>query len=164
MFARHLPDSRRGSLSFLLAAIASGLAACSPDSGPVVSLSPVPFDMTVPPGIAPQLVTGSVEGPFGEQVRLAGALASTTVYYRPVDQGDKVIFATAYWFPAAKFDALQSPDQPPLFGTEVLRKDGNVLSVAGPIDAIFAPDTPDGRNLTALYGVIYLPETYRAIE
>jgi hypothetical protein len=120
--------------------------------------------MNVPTGIAPQLVTGPVEGPFGEQVRSAGALASTTLYYRPVEQGDKVIFLTAYWFPAEKFDALQSPDQPPLFGTEVLRKDGNVLSVAGPVDAVFAPDTPDGRNLTALYGVIYLPETYRASE
>jgi hypothetical protein len=120
--------------------------------------------MNVPPGIAPQLVTGPVEGPFGDQVRSAGALASTTLYYRPVEQGDKVIFLTAYWFPADKFDALQSPDQPPLFGTEVLRQDGHVLSVAGPVDAIFAPDTPDGRNLTAVYGVIYLPETYRASE
>jgi hypothetical protein len=120
--------------------------------------------MRVPPGIAPQLVTGPIEGPFGEQVRQAGALAATTVYYNPVEQGERVIFMTAYWFPSDKFDALQAPDQPPLFGTEVLRQNGNVLSVAGPVDAIFAPDTPDGRNLTALYGVIYLPETYRASE
>jgi len=164
MFVRHLPASRRGNRSLLLVAITSGLAACSPESGPIVSLSPVPFAMTVPPAIASQLVTGPVEGPFGEQVRQAGALASTSVYYRPADQMERVIFMTVYWFPAGKFDALQSPDQPPLFGSEVLRQNGNVLSVAGPIDAIFAPDTPDGRNLTALYGVIYLPETYRAIE
>lgn len=120
--------------------------------------------MTVPSGIVPRLSTGPIEGPFGEQVRQAGALASVTVYYTPVEQGRKIIFMTAYWFPADKFDAMQSPDQPPLFGSEVLRKDGNVLSVAGPVDAIFAPDTPDGRNLAALYGVIYLPETYRAVE
>jgi hypothetical protein len=43
-----------------------------------------------------------------------------------------------------------------------LRQDGKVLSVAGPLDAMFAPDTPDGQNLTALYGMIYLPETYRS--
>ena len=139
------------------------LAACSPQPpDAAVSLSPVPFAMKVPPALATRLQTGPVEGPFGQQVERAGALASTTLYYRPVEQGEKVIFLTAYWFPADKFDALQSPDQPPLFGTEVLRQDGNVLSVAGPVDAIFAPDTPDGRNLTALYGVIYLPETYRA--
>ena len=138
------------------------LAACSPQPDAAVSLSPLPFAMNVPPALAPRLQTGPVEGPFGQEVERAGALASTTLYYRPVEQGEMVIFLTAYWFPADKFDALQSPDQPPLFGTEVLRQDGKVLSVAGPVDAIFAPDTPDGRNLTALYGVIYLPETYRA--
>lgn len=164
MFAQLLSASRHGARSLLLIATIAGLTACSPEPAPVLSLLPVPFEISVPSGIAPQLLTGPVEEPFGEQVRQAGALASSTVYYRPVEQGEKIIFMTAYWFPAAKFDALQSPDQPPLFGTEVLRKDGKVLSVAGPVDAIFAPDTPDGRNLTALYGVIYLPETYRATE
>jgi hypothetical protein len=139
------------------------LSSCSPQPpDAAVSLSPVPFAMNVPPALAPRLETGPVEGPFAQEVAGAGALASTTLYYRPVEQGEKVIFMTAYWFPADKFDALQSPDQPPLFGSEVLRSNGQVLSVAGPVDAIFAPDTPDGRNLTALYGVIYLPETYRA--
>ena len=120
--------------------------------------------MEIPAGVAPRLSTGPIEGPFANQVREAGALASTTVYYTPLEQGSKVIFMTAYWFPAEKFDALQSPDQPPLFGAEVLRQGGKVLSVAGPLDAIFAPDTPDGQNLTALYGVIFLPATYRASE
>jgi len=161
MFAQCFSSSLRDGL--LIATVAA-ITACSPDPVRVVTLLPLPFEMNVPAGIAPQLVAGPVEGPFGEEVRRAGALASTTVYYQPVEQGDKVIFMTAYWFPSAKFDALQSPDQPPLFGTEVLRQDGNVLSVAGPVDAIFAPDTPDGRNLTALYGVIFLPDTYRAIE
>lgn len=118
--------------------------------------------MQIPAAILPRLSTGPIEGPFGEQVRDAGAIAATTVYYNPLEQGQKVIFMTAYWFPAEKFGAMQSPDQPPLFGAEVLRKDNQVLSVAGPVDAIFAPDTPDGQNLTALYGVIYLPETYRS--
>jgi hypothetical protein len=148
----------------LLFAIALALIGCSSERHTDLSLSPVPFAMKVPPGIAPQSAAGPIEGSFGEEVRQAGALAATTVYYNPVEQGERVIFMTAYWFPADKFDALQAPDQPPLFGTEVLRRNGNVLSVAGPVDAIFAPDTPDGRNLTALYGVIYLPETYRASE
>lgn len=120
--------------------------------------------MEIPAGVAARLTTGPIDGPFADQVREAGALASTSLFYTPLEQGSKVIFLTAYWFPAEKFDALQSPDQPPLFGSEVLRNDGKVLSVAGPVDAIFAPDTPDGQNLTSLYGVIYLPETYRASE
>ena len=137
------------------------LVGCSQPPVAELPLAPVPYTMAVPPEILPRLQTGPIDGAFGQQVADAGATASTTVYYRP-EQGERVIFMTVYWFPADQFDALQSPDQPPLFGFEVLRTDGHVLSVAGPLDAIFAPDTPDGRNLTALYGLINLPQTYRA--
>jgi len=144
----------------LMALLATG---CSQAPVAELSLEPVPYVMSVPPEILPRLQTGPIEGPFGQQVAEAGATASTTVYYRP-EQGERVIFMTVYWFPSEKFDALQFPDQPPLFGFEVLRADDHVLSVAGPLDAIFAPDTPDGRNLTALCGLINLPQTYRASE
>ncbi len=145
---------------FLTALLAVG---CSKAPVAELSLEPVPYFMTVPPEILPRLQTGPIEGPFGQQVAEAGAAASTTVYYQP-EQGERIIFMTVYWFPTGKFDALQSPDQPPLFGFEVLRTDGHVLSVAGPLDAIFAPDTPDGRNLTALYGLINLPDTYQPTD
>lgn len=135
---------------------------CTPQPSAEFDLAPVPYKMSVPPEILPRLSTGPIDGPFGDEVTQAGATAATTVYYQPVE-GQRVIFMTVYWFPAEKFDALQSPDQPPLFGLEVLRAGNHVLSVAGPKDAIFAPDTPDGRNLLALYGLINLPENYRAI-
>lgn len=140
------------------------MSACSPKApeGASLSLAPVPYDMQIPTGIAERLTTGPIEGPFGDQVKADGATAATTVYYQPIN-GERVIFMTAYYFPAEKFDALQAPDQPPLFGFEVLRANGFVLSVAGPVDAIFAPDTPDGRNLEALYGLIQVPSTYRAV-
>lgn len=152
------------SFSRILFPAVLALAACSPPQTGSFSLAPLPFTMEIPPGIMARLGTGPVEGPFGGQVRAAGALAATAVYYAPLEHGEKVVFMTAFWFPAEKFDAAQAPGQPPLFGTEVLRKDGNVFSVAGPLDAIFAPDTPDGQNLTELYGVIFLPDTYRAVE
>jgi hypothetical protein len=145
----------------ILAALSA--AGCAPPPSAELALAPVPYAMNVPPEILPRLATGPVEGPFGAEVAAAGATGSTTVYYQPED-GRRVIFMTAYWFPAAQFDALQSPDQPPLFGSEVLRAGDHVLSVAGPKDAIFAPDTPDGRNLLALYGLINLPATYRPTE
>lgn len=140
------------------------LAACSGQPKAVLPLDPVPFTLTTAEAILPRLSTGPIEGPFGGEVQKAGALASATLYYSPLEQGEKVIFMTAYWFPADQFDLLKNPDSPPLFGFEVLRQDGKVLSVAGPVDAIFAPDTPDGKNLLELYGAIYLPETYRAVE
>ncbi len=147
------------------AALALVTAACSPERDEAaLSLDPVPFAMKVAPGIQSRLSTGPIDGPFAQDVQQAGALASTTVYYTPLEQGEKVIFMTAYWFPEDRFDILQKPDQPPMFGFEVLRSGGRVLSVAGPVDSIFAPDTPDGKNLIDLYGAIYLPETYRASE
>jgi hypothetical protein len=148
---------------FALAAILL-LAACSAEREVALPLEPVPFAMNVPPGILPRLSTGPIEGPFAQDVQQAGASASTTVYYTSLEQGEKVIFMTAYCFPEDQFDILQKPNEPPMFGFEVLRSGGQVLSVAGPVDSIFAPDTPDGKNLTDLYGVIYLPETYRARE
>lgn len=148
----------------ILALVLVSLAACSGDREAALSLAPVPFAMKTAEGILPRLSTGPIEGPFGGEVQKAGALASATVYYSPLEQDDKVIFMTAYWFPEDQFDVLQNPDSPPLFGFEVLRQDGKVLSVAGPLDSIFAPDTPDGKNLIDLYGAIYLPETYRAVE
>jgi hypothetical protein len=150
------------SLLFALVA-AAVLAGCAPQPSAELPLSPVPYAMEVPPEILPRLTTGPIEGPFGEQVAAAGATASITVYYQP-EEGQRVIFMTVYWFPADQFDVLQAPDQPPFFGMEVLRAEGHVLSVAGPVDSIFAPDTPDGRNLIAFYGLIHLPETYRAAE
>jgi hypothetical protein len=142
-----------------LAAVVA-LSACSAPPPAELPLSPVPYALSVPSEILPRLSTGPIEGPFGEEVAAAGATAATTVYYQP-EAGERVIFMTAYWFPAATFEALQQPDQPPLFGFEVLRTADHVLSVAGPKDVIFAPDTPDGRNLLALYGLINLPDTYR---
>lgn len=139
------------------------LAGCARQPSAELPLNPVPYAMEVPPEILPRLTTGPIEGPFGEQVAAAGATASTTVYYLP-EEGQRVIFMTVYWFPADQFDVRQKPDEPPMFGFEVLRSDDHVLSVAGPVDSIFAPDTPDGRNLIALYGLIQLPETYRAAE
>ena len=147
----------------LLLAAAALVAGCTPQPSAELDLAPVPYAMGVPPEILPRLTTGPIEGPFGGEVSEAGATAATTVYYQP-GEGERVIFMTAYWFPAEKFDALQSSDQPPLFGLEVLRAGNHILSVAGPKDAIFAPDTPDGRNLLALYGLINLPSSYRATE
>lgn len=149
--------------SLLSAVAAAFLAGCAPPPAAHLSLAPVPYAMVVPPEILPRLTIGPVDGFFGAQVAEAGATAATTVFYQP-GEGERIIFLTAFWFPAEKFDALASPDQPPLYGFEVLRADDHVLSVAGPLDMMFAPDSPDGRNLIMLSGLINLPETYRPLD
>lgn len=143
-----------GAVLYLLAPAAPALAA---DGG--LSLSPVPYALTLPEAITRHLSTGEAEGPFAGEVKQAGAAASVLVYYQP-ENGGKTILMSVYYVPSGKFDAAQNPDEPPRFGQEVIRRDGMVLSVAGPHDTIYEPDTPDGRNVIEASELIYSPETY----
>ena len=122
-------------------------------------LSPVPLVMNVDPAIVTHLTVATSTGAFAKEATKDGAIAQTSLYYLP-EHGTKVIFMSVYEFPAAKFDRLKNPNQPPSYGTEVLRKDGMVYSVAGPQDSIFDPKSADGKRVTALYATIYLKSTY----
>jgi len=124
-----------------------------------LSLSPVPFTMKVDSKILPYLSVASATGEFAEQTRAAGAKDQALVYYS-TKLGVKAIFMGVYYFPAAIFDALKNPNEPPGYGQEVIRKDGMVLSIAGPQDSIFDPKTIDGKNISALYATITKPGTY----
>jgi hypothetical protein len=81
------------------------------------------------------------------------------MYYQAENENNH-IFAGIYDTPEERFDAAKNPNEPPMFGQEVSRKDGFVLSVAGPQDSIFEPFTPDGKNITTLYEEIYKKSTY----
>lgn len=126
-----------------------------------LSLAPVPYELALPQEINSHLSTGQATEPFAEEVKQAGAAASTLVYYQPAG-GEKTILMAVYYFPAGRFDAARKPDEPPRFGQEVIRKDGMVLSIAGPHDTIYDPDTADGQNITKASELIYSPESYLA--
>ena len=80
--------------------------------------------------------------------------------YFAAEDNTKHIFAGIYYTPEERFDAAKNPNEPPMFGQEVSRKDGFVLSVAGSQDSIFEPFTVDGKNITTLYEEIYKKDTY----
>lgn len=124
-----------------------------------LALAPVPYALSLPEEIANHLSTGAATGPFAEDVKQAGATASTLVYYQP-EKGEKTILMAVYYFPADRFDAAGNPLEPPRFGQEVIRKDGMILSIAGPHDTIYEPDTTDGKNIIRASELIYLPESY----
>lgn len=123
------------------------------------SLAPVPYTLNLPEAIVSHLSSGEATGPFAEEVKQAGASASALVYYQP-EQGEKTILMAVYYFPAGKFDAAKNPDEPPRFGEEVIRRDGMVLSIAGPHDTIYEPDTPDGKNVIKASELMYIAQTY----
>ncbi len=124
-------------------------------------LSPVPLKMRVDTTILAHLIVSVASGSYSKQATKDGAIAQSILYYLP-NKGDKVIFLSIYKFSAKKFDQLTDPAEPPPYGTEVLRKNGFVYSVAGPQDSIFDPKTADGKNITALYATIYKSATYTA--
>lgn len=124
-----------------------------------VSLSPIPYEVSLPEEAARRLTTGPLSGSFASEVTAAGAAAATVVRYH-AGNGDEVVLFTAFYVPLADWEADQSPDHPPLFGQEVARAGGMVLGVAGPFDTIFEPGTPDGRNVALLADLISRPERY----
>ena len=128
-----------------------------------VALAPVPYGFVIPQEIASHLSTGPLTGSWADEVAKAGARSSVLVYYQP-ESGDKTILFSAYYFDADKWDAAQKPDEPPPFGQQVFRGDGRVLSVAGPHDTIFDPETQDGKNVIKASELLQDPATFEPVE
>ena len=128
-----------------------------------ISLAPVPYELRLPDEIARNLSVEAISGEWAEEVKKWGADAASLVYYQPAE-GSRSILMSVYYFPADKFDAAQNPNEPPSFGREVIRKDGKVLSVAGPQDTIFDAETVDAKNVVASNALIYEPENYSPLE
>lgn len=100
------------------------------------------------------------DGIFQADVFNYGAISATTIYYTDLTVKEKHILLTVFLFPEEKFEAAANPNEPPMFGQEVIRKDGKVLSVAGPHDSMFDPAMQDGKNITALYEAMYKADTW----
>jgi hypothetical protein len=124
-----------------------------------ISFAPIPFEMKVDKEIAPLLRVEPMTGEYANQIAQAGVVSALTMYYKAEDKTDH-IFMSIYYMPEERFDASKNPNEPPMFGQEVARKDGFVLSVDGPKDSIFEPFTKDGQNITKLYEGIYKKTTY----
>ena len=142
------------------------LASCAKDSGSqsanCLSTS-TGYQMCVTPELFAQLSSEEMkaeDGEFQEDVFKYGALSATTIYYTDLTVNEKHILLTVFLFPEGKFDAAANPNEPPMFGQEVIREGGNVLSVAGPHDSMFEPATKDGKNITALYEAMYQSQTW----
>ena len=144
----------------LVAGIAAAvLSACSLTQAGMVDLDPVPYSFHPPSGLESKLSVESMTGDWASEVFAAGVESAVTVTYTP-DEGQPAILMGAYYMPESVFDQAANPNEPPLYGTEVARADGYVLSVAGPQDSIYDPESQDGKNIGLLYDALYDPESY----
>jgi hypothetical protein len=144
----------------LVAGIAAAvLAGCSLTQAGMVDLDPVPYSFHPPSGLESKLSVESMTGQWADEAYASGVTSAVTVTYTP-DEGDSSILMGVYFMPESVFDGAVNPNEPPLYGSEVARADGNVLAVAGPQDSIYDPESEDGKNIGLLYEALYDPESY----
>jgi len=143
----------------LIAGLAAAvLAGCSQLSG-AVDLDPIPYSFYPPVGLDSKLSVEPMTGQWFDDAVAAGIESAVTVTYTP-DEGQAAILMGVYYMSESVYEASVNPNEPPLYGTEVARADGYVLSVAGPQDSIYDPETDDGKNIGLLYEALYDPESY----
>ena len=123
-----------------------------------VALSPVLYEMKVPADIAERI---AVQDQPVDAAK-SGAVAVVTLSYQPI-KGEKTWFMTAYYFSEKVLDKTIFPDEVPPYGFKLITRDGMALSVIGPQESIFDPNTQDGKNTTKLYDILYNAASYRFI-
>jgi hypothetical protein len=142
------------------------LVACGKDSSSQTSSclrTNTGYQMCVTPELLQQLRSEEMQaedGIFQADVFNYGVISATTIYYTDLTAKEKHVLLSVFLFPEDKFDAAANPNEPPMFGQEVIREGGNVLSVAGPQDSMFDPESQDGKNITALYEAMYKTGTW----
>lgn len=139
--------------------VAAVLAGCSFTTAGMVDLAPVPYSFHPSNGLGSKLSVEPMTGTWADEVLAAGVTSAITVTYTP-EEGEPTILMGAYFMPESVFDAAANPNEPPVYGIEVARADGNVLAVAGPQDSIYDSESQDGKNIGLLYDALYDPESY----
>jgi hypothetical protein len=152
---------------FLIPVLALALTSCANNSADLVeiSLAPIPYVLEVPSDIAKHLTIENMESDtssdFTTQAKQAGAVAQMYINYR-ADDGSIHGFAGVYYFKKSDFEKAQNPNEPPVYGSKVIEENEMVLAIAGPQDSIFEPTTQDGKNVSALYTLVYDPKSFKS--
>jgi hypothetical protein len=118
----------------------------------------MPLEMKVPADIAEQI---TVQDQPVDAAK-SGAVAVVTLSYQPIE-GEKAWFMTAYYFIETDLDKTIIPDEVPPYGLKLITRDGRALSVIGPQESIYEPNSRDGKNFTKLYDILYDKNSYRFI-
>jgi len=124
-----------------------------------VDLNPVKYEMKVPVDLVERITVQ--DQPI--DAAKSGAVAVVTLSYQPIE-GDKAWFMTAYYFTESDLDKTIFPDEVPPYGLKLITRDGMALSVIGPQESIYQPNSQDGKNMTKLYDILYDINSYRFVD
>ncbi len=132
-----------------------------------VNLAPIPYEMSVPLDIAKRITVEDqaigAEYEFIKQAYKDGAISIVSLSYQPI-VGEKTSFMAAYYFNEVDLDRTMNPDEVPPYGFKLIAEGGRALSVSGPQDSIFDPTSLDGKNISALYEILYDKNSYRFVR
>jgi hypothetical protein len=116
----------------------------------------MPIEMKVPTDIAERI---TVQDQSVDAAK-SGAVSVVTLSYQPIE-GEKAWFMTAYYFIETDLDKTIFPDEVPPYGLKLITRDGMALSVIGPQESIYEPNSHDGKNFGKLYDILYDKNSYR---
>ena len=141
------------------------LSACSPFSSKTsaIALGEIPYTWNVPSDLAEKLVVEIPQNEYSDEAAKWGAKAQAIVFYIP-ENGERVNFMGAFYFPTKSYEAATPSNEPPPFGSKIIESNGMILSAWGPQDSIYEPESQDGKNITELYEYVYDPESYAATK
>ena len=132
-----------------------------------INLAPIPYEMSIPSDIAKRITVEDqaigVEFEFMKQAYKDGAISIVTLSYQP-SVGEKTSFMAAYYFNEFDLDKTMNPDQVPPYGFKLIAEDGMAVSVVGPQESAFDPNSQDGKNYAMLYDILYEKKSYRFIR
>ena len=149
-------------LLFILMASAIGLTRTSHTW---INLASLPYEMKVPSDLANRISVQeeAIDADLLKQAKIDGAISVVSASYQPI-KGEKAWFMTAYYFNEKDLDKTMRPDEVPPYGFKLIAEDGMAVSVVGPQESAFDPNSQDGKNYTALYDILYEKKSYRFIR
>jgi len=128
-----------------------------------VALGQVPYTWNVPKNILDHLTVRTPNNEYSVEAQNNGAQAQALVYYKPIS-GEETIFMAVFYFPVNSYLVANRPDEPPSYGSKVVEENNMILSIAGPQDSIYDPQTADGKNIDLLYKTLYDASSYSKVE
>jgi hypothetical protein len=121
--------------------------------------------MKVPSDLANRITVQeeAIDTELLKQAYMDGAIGIVSASYQPI-KGEKAWLMTAYYFSEKDLDKTMRPDEVPPYGFKLIAEDGLAVSVVGPQESAFDPNSQDGKNYTTLYDILYEKKAYRLIR
>lgn len=128
-----------------------------------VALGQVPYEWKVPKNILDHITVRTPNNEYSAEAQNNGAQAQALVYYKPIS-GEETIFMAVFYFPVNSYLAANRPIEPPSYGSKVVEENNMILSIAGPQDSIYDPQTADGKNIDLLYKTLYDASNFSKVD